>query len=274
MLEAIARHRVTIGFGPPEMFLSLATCPGLERLDLGSFRRVLLSGSPLREPQLEQIERGLGLSTLFLAFGMTELTGGVAVAPWRGEDGRARVHAGRPLASIEVGFFDGDHRLEAGGSHGSQEGEIGFRGPHRMAGYLGAPPLEPDAWLRSGDLGFVDEDGLLHVTGRIKEVIIKAGENISIAEVEQVVLSCPSVREVCIVGVPDARLGENVAAAVVARDPSFGKRALQQFCLGKLQKPRIPQKVLVVDELPKLANGKVDRRAVRQLLADAGLARE
>jgi acyl-CoA synthetase (AMP-forming)/AMP-acid ligase II len=262
VLEAISRHRATIGFGPPEMFLSLATCPTRDRFDLGSFRRVLLGGSPCRAPQIRTIEERLGLATVYLSFGMTETTGGVSLAPFRDPAGDARVHAGRPVPSIEVGVF-ADGRPVAAGA----EGEICFRGPHRMAGYLGEPPLAPDAWVRSGDLGRLDASGLLHVTGRIKEIIIKAGENISIAEIERALLACGQVREVCVVGIPDERLGENIAAAVVAADPALTKRALQAHCQGRLVKSHVPQRIAFVDQLPRLATGKVDRAAVRARVA-------
>ena len=262
VLESIARHRVTIGFGPPEMFLSLATCPTVEQFDLRTFRRVLLGGSPCREPQILTIEDKLCLESIYLSFGMTETTGGVSLATFRNAEGATRIHAGQPLPTIEVGVFAGDQRLGPG-----EEGQICFRGAHLMAGYLGEPALAAGAWVSSGDLGILDDAGYLHVTGRIKEIIIKAGENISIADVERAVLACDQVREVCVVGIPDARLGENIAAAVVAADNTLTKRELQALCRGRLLKSHIPQKIVFVDRLPRLAAGKVDRSAVRALFS-------
>ncbi|MCU0660955.1 MAG: acyl--CoA ligase [Myxococcota bacterium] len=265
MLEAIVRYRATISFGPPELFLGLSSCPGLARYDLRSFRRILVGGSPCRLAQLLEIERALGLETIFLSFGMTETTGGISLAPLRASDGRPRVHAGRPVPTIEVAVRCGDVLAGPG-----EEGELCFRGAHLLTGYLGQPEHGENDWLASGDLGLVDADGLLHVTDRIKDIIIKAGENISIAEVERVLLETGRVREVCVVGVPDERLGENVAAAVISTDSALNKRELQRLCQGKLLKSRIPQKIVFVDELPRLPTGKVARRAVRALILEDG----
>jgi len=191
---------------------------------------------------------------------MTETTGGISLAPFRDENGRGSVHTGRPVDTIQVGIFENDRLLPAG-----EIGEIRFRGPHLMAGYIGGPDVDPDDWIHSGDLGRIDSSGLLHVTGRIKDIIIKAGENISIAEVENFLIAAPEIRDACVVGIADERLGEKVAAAIVTDDPSMKKRDLQKICIGKLLKSRIPQKVIFVDALPHLPTGKVDRAAVGRL---------
>lgn len=263
VLEAIDRHRVTIGFGPAEMFHAMAQNPRFDRFDVSSLKRLLLGGSPCREAQILEIENKFGLESVLFSFGMTETTGGISAAPFRDPNGRTAIHAGRLVETIEVAAFEQARPLPTG-----EIGELKFRGPHLMAGYVGGADLGPDEWFPSGDLGYIDEDRRLHVTGRVKNVIIKAGENISIAEVENALSFCPGVKDVCVVGIPDERLGENIAAAIATDDPSLKKRDVQKACLGRLLKSRIPQKILFVDALPRLANGKTDRVAVRALFAD------
>ena len=260
-LEAIDRESATIGFGPPEMFLSMANCPLLYRFKLNSFKRVLLGGSPCRETQLLEIEHKLNLETIYLSFGMTETTGGISLAPFRDKKGNTKVHAGYPVNTIKIDIVANKKKLPP-----EKEGEICFSGPHLMFGYLGQTPLFKDSIIYSGDLGKIDSKGYLHVTGRIKEIIIKAGENISIAEVENVLLKCPEVKEACVIGFPDHRLGENIAAIVVTNNPNFTKRDLQKYCLDKLLKSKIPQKIIFQNTLPLLPTGKVDRHTACKLI--------
>jgi len=149
-----------------------------------------------------------------------------------------------------------------------EPGEIAARGPTIMRGYLDDPERTAEAlrdgWLRTGDLGRLDEDGYLFITGRTKELIISGGENVSPEDVETVLARHPAVVEVAVFGIPHARWGEQVAAAVVARaDVSVDE--LREFARGELAPFKLPRELVVVARLPRTSAGKVQRAELRKL---------
>src|SRR5699024_6160676 len=149
------------------------------------------------------------------------------------------------------------------------EGEICIAGPSLMTGYVNAPAETPivNGWLRTGDLGRFDADGYLSVTGRIKDIIIRGGENISPQAIEEALLADPGVAACCVIGMPDADLGE-VPAAFVVRAPGArtGEDDLQGVIRDRLTRSHVPQRITFVDALPERGVGKIDRKALRQQL--------
>jgi acyl-CoA synthetase (AMP-forming)/AMP-acid ligase II len=142
-------------------------------------------------------------------------------------------------------------------------GEVAIRGPNVFAGYLGgvAPEALRDGWLLSGDLGYVDADGYLFLTGRRKELINRAGEKIAPREVEEVLHALPEIQTACVVGVPDALYGEEVVAFVELRPGSrFDADAIVAFCRSRLARFKAPKRILRVDDWPRGPNGKIQRR--------------
>jgi acyl-CoA synthetase (AMP-forming)/AMP-acid ligase II len=144
-------------------------------------------------------------------------------------------------------------------------GEIVIRGPHVMRGYYKnddatAASFTPDGWLRTGDLGHRDGDGFFFVTGRIKELIIKGGENIAPREIDDVLIAHPSVREAAAVGIPDRHYGQEIMACVVLRPGSeCGEDELRDFCLQRLGRYKVPKVIRFVESLPRGPSGKVQR---------------
>ncbi len=180
-------------------------------------------------------------------------------------DGTAGL-VGSPTKGAEVAIFDGPHRLADG-----RTGEVLIRGRHVMQGYWKRPELDATVleggWLRTGDLGSMDEQGRLRIRGRLKSVIRTGGKSVQPSEVEDVLIEHPAVREVAVVGVPDAEWGELVAAAVVVQDDSIVKKEdLVAFCRGRLSVHKRPKLILFVPALPRSHYGKVLVRKVQEVV--------
>jgi len=165
---------------------------------------------------------------------------------------------------IEIAIID-----DAGKHHSTNEtGEVVVRGAHVMNGYRNDPAANAgsfiDGWFRTGDVGFLDRDGYLTLTGRIKELINRGGEKISPVEIEATLVQNPAVAEASVFGVPDAKYGEEVWAAVVLKGQT-DPRQLQEFCGSRLAAFKVPKEIRIVSALPKSATGKIVRRQVAAL---------
>jgi acyl-CoA synthetase len=235
--------------------------------DLSSFRYFTCGGAPIPAGLGEKVAEVLG-AQLLANFGQTEtlcVTSQRLDEPTAAEPG----NVGWPLAGAEV-------RVVAGGTPTTDgEGEIEYRGPGGMLGYWNDPAktaavMRPDGWRATGDLGRIAADGSLIVTGRLKEIIIRGGMNISALEIEELLLSHPIVAEVAVVGMPDSVLGERVCAAVVVadghdQDPAVLLRFLSDEC--HLAKQKLPEKFVFFDALPRTATGKVAKADIRSVAA-------
>ncbi|PRH79992.1 pentalenene synthase [Streptomyces solincola] len=274
-LAALREHRPTHVLGVPTMVRMM-----LERLDadaepLPAPIALILGGAPLDETTAAAAATAFGCAVVNLygsADGVNCHTGlAHAVPPTDGSG----VVAGRPDPRVtEIRIADPDtHDALADGA----VGEIISRGPMSPLCYVGAPDLDtryrtPDGWVRTGDLGFLDADGVLHVVGRLKDIVIRGGANISPAEVERELASHPRVRDVVCVGVPDPVMGERLAACVVPR----GEDAPTLESLGEhlsargMERRKHPERLLVVRAVPLTAAGKPDRAALRERLTPAG----
>jgi len=231
--------------------------------------RFARSGSAPLSPQLHRaVERHLGVP-LIHSYGLTEATCTVAMNP---PAARKIGAVGTALAGQRVAVFTpgGEAPVPAG-----SEGEICIAGPSLMKGYVPAAatpdgPSIRNGWLRTGDLGWLDDEGYLTVSGRLKEIIIRGGENLSPGRIEEAIMRDPDVLACCVVGKPHADLGEVPVAFVVARDrPSVPEMAIQERVLAELPRSWVPAHVIVLDALPEIGVGKIDRRALRRLAAKA-----
>jgi acyl-CoA synthetase (AMP-forming)/AMP-acid ligase II len=269
-LRAVEEHRVTTASLAPTMLAMVLDHPDLDGADLSSLRAVGYGASAIAPGLLRRVVDRLGVD-LSQGYGMTELSGNAvfldadahrrAVA---GED-RLLTSAGRPGPMVAIRIVDDDGLpLPAG-----EVGEIAVRGDQVCAGYWADPEATRAArtregWFRTGDLGRLDADGWLHVVDRKKDVIVSGGENVASREVEDVLAEHPAVREAAVIGVPDERWGERVAA-VVARRPGTEVAAdeLVAHVRDHLAGFKVPRLVAFVDELPKNASGKVQKASLR-----------
>lgn len=264
---AIAAHNPTfLGTATPFFvgFLEAQRAHG-ERPLFPFLRGCLAGGAPITPELGRQIREAFGLPGIANAWGLTEFP--VAASPTLIAAPEALDHTvGAPTPGVSVRVIGGDEaELPAG-----QEGELRLKGPQCFLGYadaaLDADAFDEDGWLRTGDLGFVDGDGNVRVTGRIKDAIIRNAENVSALEVENVLAAHPAVADVAVIGVPDPRTGERVCAVVVpapAADVSL--ESLVRHCYSRgLSRYKHPERLVIVDVLPRNQFGKVVKKDLRE----------
>ena len=235
------------------------------RDSLSSVSQVVSGGSALPQEVLRRFEAKFPRATILEGYGLSESTSSVAVNVSREE--RRVMSIGKPLWGTECRVVDAEGHLLGPGE--DQVGELLFRGPTIMKGYYRNPEATAatlvDGWLRTGDMGYRDEDGFIYVVDRKKELILRGGYNVYPREVEEVLYEHPDVVEAAVVGVPDERLGEEIAAFVsLAPGSAVTGEQLQAFAAERLARYKQPREVTVLDGLPKNATGKILRRELRQ----------
>jgi len=243
----IAEQGVTLLSVVPTM-LALLLDAHPEWTPSAHLRAILLGGAQAPPALLRRAsERRL---PIVITYGCTETCSQVTATPYEQRFDPAGYGAGRPLAGTQLRIVDG---------------HIEVRGPMRMAGYLGAAPLPPDAWFDTGDLGEIDAQGCLHVHARQDDLIITGGENVYPAEVERVLESCPGIAAAAVFGLPDATWGQTVAVALVAHGDPPSDAALAAYARNRLAAHKRPRHVCFVGRLPQTAGGKLDRAALPAL---------
>ncbi len=257
-LELVERHRPVVAFLVPAMAQLLVAHPRFADTDLTSLAALTFGGAPMARATLLRLAERLPGADVLVGYGLTEF-GAVARTP-SGDAGRHLGSVGRPFDGIEVRVV-GEHGAEAGQG---LVGEVTVRGPGPARRYYkdveATEQTWRDGWLHTGDLGYLDADGFLWITGRAKDVIIRGGHNIAPRDVEEVLLSHSDVVDAVVVGVPHDVLGEDVATWVVLRAGSLiTGDDLRSFMLERLADYKVPRVVHMVDELPRNASGKVVR---------------
>jgi len=266
VLRAMVEEQIAAGSGSTYFFTSLLDCPGYGPEHVELMRYIGLGGSPIPNAVAERADE-LGIS-LVRSYGCTEhpsVTGSQHTDPKE-----KRIHTdGCPLEWVEVRTVDeAGHDVEVG-----QPGEILTRGPDRFAGYtdpaLTAVAVDEDGWFRTGDVGVLDPEGYLTITDRVKDIIIRGGENVSAAEVEQLLAHMEGVAEVAVVAAPDERLGEHGCAFFRMQpgsEPPDLVAVRSHLAAAGLARQKWPEEVRVVDELPRTASGKVQKFVLRERL--------
>jgi len=249
----------------------LTAVPGADQRDYSALRSIAYGASPITTPVLKAALRTFRCS-LYGVYGLTESTGGVVqLDPEDHDPGGPREHllrsAGRPLPWVELRVADPETGAEL---KPREVGEVWLRAPNVTPGYFGRPAetaavLTPEGWLRTGDGGYLDEEGYLFLTDRIKDLIVSGGENVYPIEVEEALAHHPDVLEVAVIGVPDEHWVESVTALVVSR-PGAGvtDKDLVAFARERLAGYKLPRAILFVDELPHTPSGKVLKRELRE----------
>jgi len=262
-IDAVRAESVTHAFVVPTMLARIVEVAA----PLPSLRSLAYGGARMPVPVLEQALALYPHVDFVNAYGLTETSSTIAVlGPDEHRAGNRLASVGRPVPGVEVEIVDDGHVPVPPGA----TGRVRIRGAQVSGRYLGDDPRAPDGWLTTGDLGHLDADGYLYIEGRSDDVVIRGGENIAPAEIEDALLRHPGVAQAAVVGVPHPEWGEQIAAAVVLHadaDPPAPDdlRAHVRSLLGGLKCPDV---VAVVDDLPLTATGKVVRREVRRLLSE------
>lgn len=261
VLGAIERERVSGMVGVPIQYQLMAECPAFDTTDFSSVACLISGGGPLSDAIGERyLARGLHFTQ---GYGLTEAAPGVTgqlPEEFRAHPGSV----GRRCLYVEVEIVDPQDRVLPARA----EGEIRVQGPNVMLGYWGkadeTAKVLRGGWLYTGDLGYLDEDGYLYLSGRKKELIISGGENIHPKEVENVLEGHPGVAEAAIVAQPDPRWTEVPVAAVVRRDPALSAEALLEHARERLARYKVPHRVLFVEALPRNAAGKLLKKQITE----------
>jgi fatty-acyl-CoA synthase len=279
VLQVLEKERCTAVHGVPTMFISELEHPEFEKFDLSSMRTGIMAGSPCPIEVMRRVVREMNMTDITIAYGQTESS--PVITQTRTDDPiELRVSTvGRALPDVEVKIVD----IETGAVlPPGKQGELCTRGYLVMKGYYKMPEetdkvIDKDDWLHTGDLAVMDENGYCKITGRMKNMIIRGGENIYPREIEEFLYTHPKISDVQVYGVPDRKYGEQVMVAVkLKQGVALTGDEVREFCRGKIANYKVPKYVKFVDSYPMTASGKIQKfklreMAIRELrLEDAG----
>jgi acyl-CoA synthetase (AMP-forming)/AMP-acid ligase II len=264
VLASIERHRLTCGWMAPVMLSRTLAVERPERFDLSSFRWCIAGGEKTPESRIRDFTRVFKAGRFIDGFGMTETCSGDTLME-AGREIEKIGSTGRALAHVEIRIVDG----QGNPLPPNVRGEICIRGPKVTKGYWNAPDKTAESfygdWLRSGDIGYLDEDGFLFLTDRAKDMILTGAENVASSEVEEVLYKLPKVAEAAVIGVPDERWGERIVAVVVLKSgESLSFEEMDRHCRQHLAGFKVPRELQLVAELPRNPSGKILKRVLRQ----------
>ena len=267
-LTAVAEERCTALYGVPTMFIAQLGHPEFADFDLSSLRTGNMGGSPCPAEVIRQIIDRMGASEITIAYGLTEAS--PIVTQTRNSDPIERKVStvGKALPEVEVKLVDPGTGCEV---VVGEQGELCTRSVMVMKGYYNMPEataaaIDADGWLHTGDLATVDADGYYKITGRLKDMIIRGGENVYPTEVEEFIYTHPKVSDVQVVGVPDERFGEEIMAWVMLKPgESATVEEIRRFCRGRIADHKVPRYVKVTNEFPMTVTGKIQKFRMREI---------
>ncbi len=271
-LEAVAAERCTSLYGVPTMFIAVLNEPSLDGLDLSTLRTGIMAGSPCPVEVMKQVIERLGMGEVAICYGMTE-TSPVSTQTRAGDSLDRRVSTvGTVLPHLEIKIIDPETGVTV---PRGVPGEFCTRGYSVMLGYWEEPDKTAEAidaarWMHTGDLAVMDDAGYVNITGRIKDMVIRGGENIYPREIEEFLYTHPDIVDAQVIGVPDEKYGEELMAWVRLREgvPGMTAGELRAFCEGKLAHYKIPRYVHVVEEFPMTVTGKIRKVQMRAEAVD------
>ncbi|HLL37414.1 MAG TPA: AMP-binding protein [Streptomyces sp.] len=275
-LEAVQRERCTSLYGVPTMFIAELNLPDFATYDLSSLRTGIMAGSPCPVEVMKRVVAEMHMEQVSICYGMTE-TSPVSLQTRMDDDLEHRTATvGRVLPHIEVKIVDPATGVT---QPRGEAGELCTRGYSVMLGYWNEPEKTAEAvdagrWMHTGDLAVMREDGYVEIVGRIKDMIIRGGENIYPREIEEFLYAHPKIADVQVVGVPHERYGEEVLACVIPRDPAEPPtlEELRAYCDGRLAHYKIPSRLRILDSFPMTVSGKVRKVELRERYADGTTA--
>jgi len=266
-LQTAQDERCTSLYGVPTMFIAELDLPEFDKFDLTSLRTGIMAGSPCPVEVMRKVIERMHMAEVTICYGMTE-TSPVSTQTSADDDLDHRTRTvGRVHPHVEVKIVD---PISGACVERGLSGELCTRGYSVMLGYWNdseqtAGAIDRAGWMHTGDLATMDHDGYLNIVGRSKDMIIRGGENIYPREIEEFLYGHPEIRDVQVVGVPDARYGEELAAFVIERTPgTIDSEAVREFCSGKIAHFKIPRYVIPVEEFPMTVTGKIQKFKLRE----------
>jgi len=274
VVARIEAERINVLPGPPTIYQALLAAPGRAEADLSSLRLAVTGAAAIPVELVQRMRDELGFETVLTAYGLTEACGTVSMCQ-PGDDAETIANtSGRPIPGVEVRVVD----PKGGELPRGEPGEIWVRGYNVMHGYFDAPEqtreaVDAEGWLRTGDIGVMDERGYLRITDRLKDMFIAGGFNCYPAEIENLMFSHHEIAQVAVIGVPDERLGEvGMAFVVPEAGCSPDLEALRLWCREQMANFKVPRRIEIVDALPLNAAGKVDKLSLRARAAEGASA--
>ena len=271
VLAAVQKEKATALYGVPTMFIAELAHPMFEMFDLTSLRTGIMAGSPCPIETMRQVIDRMHASEMTICYGLTEASPVFMQTTTDDTLERKCETVGRKHDAVEVRVIDPETGKDC---PPNVPGELCCRGYNVMKGYYKMPEatakaIDPEGWLHSGDIGTVDEDGYYRITGRIKDMIIRGGENIYPREIEEFLYTMPGIEDAQVVGVPDPKYGEVVGAFVRLKagvDMTAGD--VQEFARARMARYKAPKYVFFVDEFPMTASGKIQKYKLRETAAE------
>lgn len=268
VLQTIEKERCTAVHGVPTMFIAELNLPDFDKYDLSSLRTGIMAGSPCPIETMKQVVERMGMKEVTITYGQTEAS--PAITMTRVDDPiELRVTTvGRSIPGVEVKIVNPETGEEV--PRGVQ-GELCARGYNVMKGYYKMPEathaaIDEDGWLHTGDLAVMDENGYCKITGRVKDMIIRGGENIYPREIEEFLYTHPKILDVQVVGVPDIKYGEEVMAWIKLREGvEMTEEEVREFCKGRIAQYKHPRYIKFVEEFPMTASGKIQKYKLREM---------
>ena len=268
VLASVQKERCTALYGVPTMFIAELNHPMFNMFDLSSLRTGIMAGSLCPIETMNQVMNKMNCRELIIVYGLTESSPGMTATRITDPPEVRATTVGTNYPGVEVKVVDPETGEEC---PAEVQGEICCRGYNVMKGYYNNPEatakaIDKDGWLHSGDLAVKTTEGFYRITGRIKDMIIRGGENIYPREIENFLYQMPQIEMVEVAGIPDEKYGEIVGAFVkVKAGQSLTQEDVQEFCRGKISRIKIPRHVLFVDDFPKTASGKIQKYKLREM---------
>ena len=274
-LDALESERCTAIYGVPTMFIAELEHASFPSRNLSSLRTGIMAGSPCPLELMKRVATDMHASEITIGYGQTEASPLVTMTRTDDPIEKRVSTVGRPIPGVEVRIIDPVTRANL---PDGVAGELCSRGHHVMLGYFNMPEqsaeaIDADGWLHSGDIALRQPDGYFRITGRLKDMIIRGGENIAPREIEELLYQHPAVQDVQVVGVPDRRFGEEVLACIKLRSgQTASTQEIQQFCHSRLAHFKTPRYVQFVESFPTTVTGKIQKYKIReQAIQDLGL---
>ncbi len=268
VLASVQKEKCTALYGVPTMFIAELNHPMFDLFDLSSLRTGIMAGALCPIETMKQVMARMNIKDIISVYGLTETSPGMTATRSTDSPEIRATTVGVNFPNVEVQIFDPETGEPC---PPEKQGEICCRGYNVMKGYYKNEEatrlaIDADGWLHSGDLAIQDENGFYRITGRIKDMIIRGGENIYPREIENFIYQMPEVEMIEVVGIPDEKYGEIVAAFIkLKKDTTLTTEMVQGYCRGKIARYKIPKHVFFIDEFPKTASGKIQKYKLKEI---------